>query len=153
MLFCKAAMVENERIMKLLEIYEKASSQQINKLKTSMHFSKNVKVKNQQKIKEFWGFCWSQSHDWYLELPPIVYKYKLKVFSNIKYKVWKKNSKDGKRNFCHKGEGSCWLKWRLYQSQYTLWVVLNFLIALEVEKIMAKFWWEQKKERVQYSLD
>lgn len=40
-------MGENEKIMELLNTYEKTSRQKINRLKTSMPFNKNVIAKNQ----------------------------------------------------------------------------------------------------------
>lgn len=71
-LVCKVEIAENKRSMNMLETYEKVFGQQIYKLKTSMHFSKNVAVENQQKIKELWGICGSQFQHQYLELPPMV---------------------------------------------------------------------------------
>lgn len=52
-LFYKADMPENRRILELLETYEQASKQQINKDKTTMTFSKNVKPATQRMLMTF----------------------------------------------------------------------------------------------------
>lgn len=56
-LFFKIEMTENRKVMKLLELYEQASSQQINKSKTSMSFSRNEKPMLKCRIKKILREC------------------------------------------------------------------------------------------------
>ncbi|XP_041027096.1 uncharacterized protein LOC121267314 [Juglans microcarpa x Juglans regia] len=55
LIFCRATMQSNIKIQHLLEIYEKASGQKVNKEKTSMVFSKNVAAGQPELIMNFWG--------------------------------------------------------------------------------------------------
>lgn len=52
-LFYKANMVKNINLVCILEEYELASGQRINKAKTSMSFSKNVPLSDKNLIKSF----------------------------------------------------------------------------------------------------
>lgn len=86
-LFCKVEMREKQHILNLLEKYEHASGQQINRAKTSMSFSKNMKEDTRQKIMEFWGLTVVEEHTRYLGLPPLVGQAKMRAFFDIKCKV------------------------------------------------------------------
>lgn len=52
-LFYKVNLVENRNIMSILEEYELASGQRINKAKASISFSKNVRTSDKSVIKAF----------------------------------------------------------------------------------------------------
>lgn len=54
-LFYKANMRENRKILSLLEEYENASGKRLNKAKTSISFSKNVLGYLRNLITSFWG--------------------------------------------------------------------------------------------------
>lgn len=41
-IFCRASVLECDRVMKVLEDYERVSGQKLNKDKTSIYFSKNM---------------------------------------------------------------------------------------------------------------
>ncbi|XP_041009451.1 uncharacterized protein LOC121253512 [Juglans microcarpa x Juglans regia] len=83
-------MATNVPIQVLLETYEKASGQEINKEKTAMVFSKNVLDQQQQEILRFWGVNRHHQYERYLGLPPVVGKGEKKTFSDLKHKVWSK---------------------------------------------------------------
>lgn len=61
-------MVENEKIQNLLMIYEQASDQQINRSKTMMIFSNNVKPRERKKIMDYWGITEQLQLEKYLGL-------------------------------------------------------------------------------------
>ena len=49
-LFCRVTLQMNMNILHLLDVYEKASRQKVNRNKTSMVFSKNVLISQQAEI-------------------------------------------------------------------------------------------------------
>jgi hypothetical protein len=55
LLFCKANSVEWRRLTKLLEEYEVASGQKLNKEKTSIFFSRNTNVEKKEEITSYDG--------------------------------------------------------------------------------------------------
>lgn len=59
-------MVENLIIQNLLQIYEVALSEQINRPKTLMTLSNNVKLKVKKKITDFWSSKEQQQPDKHL---------------------------------------------------------------------------------------
>ncbi|XP_042973063.1 uncharacterized protein LOC122304866 [Carya illinoinensis] len=63
LLFCRATSQTNRKILHLLEVYEQASGQMVNKDKTSMVFSKNVSTNTKAEIMQFWGFQQHQNYD------------------------------------------------------------------------------------------
>lgn len=89
-IFCEADVFTNVKIQSLLAKYEKASSQCINKEKTSMLYSRNVKENLRAEIMCMWGGSNVQQYERYLGLPPIVGRSKQKAFSGIKQRLWQK---------------------------------------------------------------
>lgn len=55
LLFCRAQMGDSQCILSILEKYERASGQKINKAKTTLFFSKNVSTATKNSIQEFLG--------------------------------------------------------------------------------------------------
>lgn len=88
-LYHKANMAENKEILDLLDVYEQSSGQQINKDKTSMSYSKNVKPNIRRMIKALWGVEGALEHTRYLGLWHVVGQAKSKAFLEIK-KTWQK---------------------------------------------------------------
>jgi hypothetical protein len=90
LLFCRAIARDWERMSQLLECYERASGQQLNKEKTSFFFSRNTSQKACDCI-----FCLSdvpstRRYDKYLGLLALVGKSRMREFKSIKDKVWKR---------------------------------------------------------------
>lgn len=50
LLFCRAQMGDSQCILSILEKYERASGQKINKAKTTLFFSKNVSTATKNSI-------------------------------------------------------------------------------------------------------
>ena len=57
-IFCKASLAECDTLQKVLQVYEKASGQQLNREKTSHFFSDNTPTTIKEDIK---GRFWSTS--------------------------------------------------------------------------------------------
>lgn len=73
-IFCKADLETNKSIQLLLNKYENASEQKINREKTSMIFSRNVTEELKEGIMSLWGRSHTQQYESYLGLPSIVGK-------------------------------------------------------------------------------
>ena len=86
LIFCRASISECEKIQSILQLYEQASSQNINRGKTNLFFSSNTPTQTREGIKNFLGVAASQSYDHYLGLPSLVGCAKKKSFSIIKEK-------------------------------------------------------------------
>ncbi|KAL5794824.1 hypothetical protein ACOSP7_003418 [Xanthoceras sorbifolium] len=88
--FCRASVQNCEKLKQILNVYEKASGQRINLLKSNITFSPNVEDDCSASILNCLGLANAQAHDKYLGLPTMVGKNKRKTFSDIKERVWRK---------------------------------------------------------------
>ena len=69
LLFCRSNAKECEKVLEVLQIYEKSLGQQINKAKTIVFFSKSTIEEKRQMIKNILGVEEIQSYEKYLGLP------------------------------------------------------------------------------------
>lgn len=90
LLFCKANSQQWRRMSQLLDIYEKASRQKLNRQKNSIFFSRNTSMEIKQEILALFGIPSTQRYDIYLGLPALVGKSRTKSFLSIKDRVWKR---------------------------------------------------------------
>ena len=88
--FCRASLIECQKIQEILAIYEKASGQQLNRAKTTLFFSRNTPQAMQEDLKDILGVPSSQQYEKYLDLPSLIGKEKITCFSQIKERVWSK---------------------------------------------------------------
>jgi hypothetical protein len=86
LLFCKANSVEWRRLSKLLEDYETASGQKLNKKKTSIFFSRNTSEKKEE-ISRLSRLSSTQCYEKYLGLPTMVGRLRYKAFKSIKDRI------------------------------------------------------------------
>ena len=84
LIFCMATLANCESLQRILEVYERASSQQLNRAKTSLFFSSNTSHEAQEEIKQRFG---AQK---YLGLLSLMGRNKRSTFNAIKDKVGKK---------------------------------------------------------------
>jgi hypothetical protein len=98
LLFYKESQKQWHRLSSLLNAYEKASGQQLNKEKTGIFFSKNTDSETRQKITRVAGIPSSQRYDTYLGLPALVERSRIIAFQGIKERVWRR-LQDWKLNF------------------------------------------------------
>ena len=78
------------QVAKVLEVYEEESGQKLNREKTSLFFSKNIKEEIKEFVKGTFGAQIIQHHEKYLGLPPLVGRAKKKAFNCIKDQVGRK---------------------------------------------------------------
>ena len=83
-------MEECQKILEILHIYERSSSQQINKAKTTIFFSKSTCEEEKLLIKDTLGVVEIRNYEAYLGLPSLVGKNKKASFNYIKERVWRK---------------------------------------------------------------
>ena len=83
-------MEECGKVLDILNDYEEASGQKINKTKTTLFFSKATNATLKNNIKEAWGVSKIMQYEKYLGLPSFVGKGKKASFNYIKERVWRK---------------------------------------------------------------
>ena len=89
-LFCRATEAECQIILDVLSIYEKGSSQKINRDKTCIFFTSNTKPELQTRIQQVLVVLAIGQYEKYLGMPAFVGRAKKQSFIYIKERVWKK---------------------------------------------------------------
>lgn len=89
-IFGEASGREGNRVLKVLDDYERESGQKLNREKTSLFFSKNTRREIQEEIKNSFGAQIIPKHERYLGLPNLVGKGERKAFNGIKDQVGRK---------------------------------------------------------------
>ena len=87
LLFCRATSEECAKVLNILEAYEQASGQKVNKNKTAIFFSKSTSETTKQAIQATMGHQKITQYE-YLGLPSLIGRGKKESFSYIKEKVW-----------------------------------------------------------------
>ena len=80
LLFCQASIEECQQLITILEQYERASGQAINRDKTSLFFSKNTRAEVRDTIQGILGAQVMTDCEKYLGLPMVVGKSKVHTF-------------------------------------------------------------------------
>lgn len=88
LLLCKVNSVEWRRITNILEKYEEASGQKLNKDKMSIFFSRNTSPEKREEISRLSGLSATQCYEKYLGLPIMVGRSRYQAFKSIKDRVW-----------------------------------------------------------------
>ena len=87
LVFCRATISDSVKVQSILNLYEQASRQNINRGKTNIFFSSNTSTQSKQAIQVFLGVPAIQTYEQYIGLPSLVGRHKKKSFSNIKEKI------------------------------------------------------------------
>lgn len=141
-LFCKADPEEAVRVRDLLDTYERASGQKVNKEKSSVFYSSNVLQYNKQPVGQILQITEATEHSTYLGLPNILGRNKSALLGYLKDKVNTKiRSWDGK--YISRSGKEILIK-QVAQTMPT-YAMNVFLLPLEItrniEKCLTKFWW------------
>jgi len=130
----------------LLECYEKASGQQLNKEKTSIFFSRNTSQEARDCILRLSGIPSTQQFDKYLGLPALVGKSRLRELTCIKDRVWKRLH-DWKTKFLSQAGKEILLKAVIQAIPTYSMSIFLLLVGLcaDINSIMQKFWWGHKE--------
>jgi hypothetical protein len=89
-LFCKADTVEWYCVQKVLDDYEKASGQKLNKGKTSLFFSRNTGDDMKAQMLSVARITSTQKYEKYLGLPVLIGQSKVSSLLGIKRRTWDK---------------------------------------------------------------
>ena len=89
LLFCRASK-ECETVLQILESYEQALGQKVNRNKTAILFSKATPDSVKQAIKTALGLQEITEYEKYFGLPSLVVRRKKESFNFIKEKIWRK---------------------------------------------------------------
>jgi hypothetical protein len=146
LLFCRANIFEWFHIQAVLDMYEKASSQKLNKNKTSIFFSRNTKAEAKAHILSVAGFSSTRVYEKYLGLPAIIGRSKMRAFGEIKGKVWERIN-GWKEKFLSQGGKEILFK-AVIQAipTYTMSVfLLPKTLCKDINSMMARFWWGNKE--------
>jgi hypothetical protein len=92
LLFCKATTMECDYLQGVLDTYESASGQCLNKEKTSIFFSRNTSDAIRLQITSLSGVQPTQCFDKYLGLPAMVGRSRTRTFKLVKDKIWSRIS-------------------------------------------------------------
>lgn len=98
LLFCKATTQDWQRLTIILEGYEQALGQRLNRDRTSIFFSRNTRQEVGDLILRLSGVPTTQRYDKYLGLPVLVGKSRIREFQSLTERVRKKVS-DWKMKF------------------------------------------------------
>jgi hypothetical protein len=146
LLFCKANSVEWRRITNILEKYEEASGQKLNKDKTSIFFSRNTSPEKKEEISRLSGLSATQCYEKYLGLPTMVGRSRYQAFKSIKDRVWSRLN-DWKVKFLSQAGKEILIK-AVVQAipTYSMSVfLLPNSLCKELNGLMQRFWWGHKE--------
>ncbi|KAF5481391.1 hypothetical protein F2P56_002046 [Juglans regia] len=145
--FCSARIEEWFNLMSILQQYELASGQTINKQKTSLLFSSNTGTASKEFIIQHAHGVSCDNYNKYLGLPTVVGRSKYNTFKSLKEKFWRRI------NSCKTSSLSATSNEILIKSvlqaipAYTMSLYrLPETLLKEIESLLAKFWWSHKKE-------
>ncbi|XP_059439943.1 uncharacterized mitochondrial protein AtMg00310-like [Corylus avellana] len=139
-------MVEWYCIQKVLNDYEQASGQKLNRGKTSIFFSRNTAMDIRTQIMSVAGINFTQRYEKYLGLPAIIGRSKVSSLSGIKGRIWDK-MQGWKEKFLSHAWKEILLK-PVVQAilTYTMSVfLLPKTLCNEINSMMSKFWWGHKE--------
>ena len=92
-IFCQATNDECNRLEQILETYECASGQQLNRKKTSLFFSHNTPQETPESIQHRFGAEVIWQHETYLGLPSLIGRSKKNTFHALKERLANKLSR------------------------------------------------------------
>jgi hypothetical protein len=89
-LFCRANVDEVNELMRILQIYEHASGQEINLVKSEVFISRNMSQAAKEDLSRILGVKHVLDTSIYLGLPSMIGRSKKATFSYIKDRIWKR---------------------------------------------------------------
>jgi hypothetical protein len=145
-LFCKADTVEWYCVQKVLDDYEKASGQKLNKGKTSLFFSRNTGDDMKAQMLSVAGITSTQKYEKYLGLPALIGRSKVSSLLGIKGRIWDKMQGRREKFLSHAGKEVLLKAVVQAIPTYTISVFqVPKTLCNEINSMMAKFWWGHKE--------
>ena len=142
LIFCEASVLECERLGTLLDLYEDASRQQVNRQKITLFFSKNTPSPIRIEVKQFWGVSSSSQFAKYLGLLASIGRNKGQTFKRVKDRLIRRLEGWNER-FLSKAGREVLIKAVVQAiSAYSMSV---FMLPRgwcdEINALVAKYWW------------
>jgi hypothetical protein len=128
-------------LSRILDNYEQASGQRLNKEKTAIFFSHNTLLEVKEKIVEVARIPSSQRYDTYLGLLALLGKSRVSAFRSIKDRVWSR-LQDWKLKFLTQARKEILIK-AVIQAIPTYSMSIFLLpktLCIEINSLMQKFW-------------
>ncbi|KAL0361161.1 UNVERIFIED_CONTAM: putative mitochondrial protein [Sesamum radiatum] len=147
-IFGKARDEALESIKRVLEVYERASGQQINLEKSSMVVSRNVSDVERARLARILGVQLVAKHDKYLGLPAIAGRSPAELFQSVKDRVWSR-IQGWNAKLLSQGERGVLIKAVLQAiPTYVMscFQLPDYLLH-EIQRMIGDFWWHNKGER------
>jgi len=147
-LFCRANLRECDHIHRLLDLYESASGQQLNREKTSLFFSRNTRAEDRLLILQGSGLSSISSFEKYLGLPALIGRSRISTFNSIKTRIW--NRINGfKEKFLSHARKEVLLKSVIQAIPTYIMSVFRLPKALcrDINSMMGRFWWGFKENQ------
>ena len=144
-IFCRASIAECERVLKVLEDYERDLGQKINKEKKALYFSKTMRREVQDQVKQRLGVEIVRHHEKYLGLPPLVGRGKRKAFNRIKDQVGRKIAGWKGKLLSNAGREILIKAFAQATPTYIMSIFkLPNSLCKDLNSMMGNFWWGQK---------
>ena len=146
-IFCHATIDECHRLLAILESYEEASGQAINRQKTSLFFSRNTRPEIRADIQHMLGARIMEDCEKYLGLPMVGGKSKINTFRELHEKI-NKRVFGWKEKFISKVGREVLIK-TVAQAipTYSMGIFkLPKALCDSINSILAKYWWGQTKD-------
>jgi hypothetical protein len=130
----------------LLELYERASGQKLNREKTSLFFSKNTPQAAKELLGNLVGVTPTNCFEKYLGLPSMVGKSRMASFSSIKGRIWERINGWKEKFLTHAGKEVLMKAVLQAIPTYTMSVFkLPKTLCQEINALFSKFWWGHQK--------
>jgi ribonuclease HI len=141
-LFCKASPQEWGNIQAIMESYEKASGQKLNRDKTSLLFSKNMINTVKDSLANMVGVTPTNCFEKYLGLPSMVGKSRAASFASIKGRIWDRINGWKEKFLSHAGKEVLMKAVLQAIPTYTMSVFkLPKTLCQGINSLLSKFWW------------
>ena len=144
LLFCQAKIEECQNLPHLLHSYEIASGQAINRGKTTLFFSKNIRANIKLAVQTMLGAQVFHNCEQYLGLPMIAGKSKTNTFKGVREKITKKVT-GWKEKFISQAGREIIIK-NVAQAipTYTMSIFkIPKQICEDINSVLARYWWGQ----------
>ena len=147
LIFCKAKAEEVRELIRILDVYKRASGQMINAEKSSCFFSRNVAVgKRTEVLNELQGMRQVEQSR-YLGLPLVIGRSKRQVFDFIRQKTIMKLKGWKERLLSQAGKEVLLKSVVMALPAYVMsCCLLPKILCKEICSEMGKFWWGQKED-------
>ena len=142
LIFCKANKDQATELMRVLQVYAKGSGQLINLDKSSILFSKNVRLNLKHEICQVMGNMQSVTQGKYLGLPMVVSRSKQQIFGFVKSNIQQRMSKWKNRFLSTAGKEIMLKSVALAMPTYTMSCFrLPSRLCKELSSLMSNYWW------------